>query len=62
MFPSLTAMSKKGVIKLKIKILYITKFNPRVIKVKSFVTYFDSLKFISNNIDKIESMQITKVV
>ena len=47
---------------MKIKILYITKFSPRVIKVKTFITYFDSIKFINNNIDKIESMQITKVV
>lgn len=44
---------------MRFQILYYTKFNRRL-NVRSFFSYLEVLKFISCNIDIIDSMQITR--
>ena len=44
---------------MKFQIMYYTKFNNRL-NVRTFFTYLDTLRFISYNIDKIVSMNISR--
>lgn len=45
---------------MKFQILYYTKFNKRL-NVKVFFSYLEVMKFVSNNIDKIIGMNITRL-